>query len=108
MDYRELTTEDIEELEEEIAEFYRYRRIFLGVGWGLIGTAFIMLIYLLMYSNNFHNEGTMYLLEYFAFFMIAGGIVMFILRSAMFNSRIKNRKRLIKDAKDYQKKNRLL
>ena len=40
------------------------------------------------------------LISYLISFMIVGGIVLFVLRKAMFNRRIKNRKQILKEAKE--------
>ena len=101
MDYRELTKEDIEQYEAEIKSFMNYRNILF---WCAIGsfsgatTFLIAAIFLRSIQYQFY-EWSLWLFA----FSIVSGIACFILRSALFNSRINNRKVLIQKAKKYQR-----
>lgn len=103
MDYRELTTEDIEQYEAEIKNFMNYRNVMFWSAIGSFGGAATFL-FLAIYLSNINYqffEISMWLI----ILSILAGITLFILRSALFNRRISNRKELIRKAKNYQKQN---
>ncbi len=35
MDYKDVTLEDIERMENELRHYYSMRKMFLGIGWGI-------------------------------------------------------------------------
>ena len=106
MDAKDLTEFDIRKFEQEIAKFEENRKSFLAAGLGCIGGGITALI---VVSIMFIRQDIIYM-TYFIFellvtlfvFTIFGGITFLILRSALYNNRINNRKRLIAEAKRYQ------
>ena len=89
--------QDIAKYEEEIAYFYRKRGMFLGIALGCLGLgiffaviAIVSLIYAFVYPSAF---------------AISAFIVLMIVRGALFNRRIRNRKLLIQQIKVSQKYN---
>ena len=101
MDAKDLTEFDIQKFEQEIAKFEENRKSFLAAGLGCIGGGITALI---VVSIMFIRQDIIYM-TYFIFefvFTIFGGITFLILRSALYNNRINNRKRLIAEAKRYQ------
>ena len=52
MDYKEVTLEDIERMENELRHYYSMRKMFLGIGWGLIGLS-IILFFLAVFIGAF-------------------------------------------------------
>ena len=109
MDYKEVTLEDIERMENELRHYYSMRKMFLGIGWGLIGLS-IILFFLAVFIGAFiapSNQKIIYLMSYLVSFSIVGAIAIFILRGALYNRRIKNRRELIKQAKEYRQNRQL-
>ena len=96
MDYKEVTEEDVVRLQEEIKHFYNLRHLFIGIGWSCIVTAFFFI-------PGFVSEQYARICGFFFATLFIAGIVFFILKSAMFNRRIRNRKILIRNATEYQK-----
>ena len=96
MDYKEVTEEDIVRFQEEIKHFYNLRHLFIGIGWSCIVIA-------LFFIFGFASEQYGVICGFFFATLFITGIVFFILKSAMFNRRIRNRKILIRDATEYQK-----
>lgn len=96
MDYKEVTEEDVVRFQEEIKHFYNLRRLFIGIGWSCIVTAFF-------FTPGFASEQYIGICGFFFATLFIAGIVFFVLKSAMFNRRIRNRKILIRDAAEYQK-----
>ena len=92
------TKEQLLQFQREINHFYKMRKLFLGLGWALIGTA-ILIVFPIAVAIGI-NDGDYVLISYLISFMIVGGIVLFVLRKAMFNRRIKNRKQILKEAKE--------
>ena len=83
----------IKKLEQEIALYYRYRSILLIIALVALGVAINIFIILLVYpyiSELFHS-----LLVYLASTNAVAFPTLLIIRSAAFNKRITNRKRLI-------------
>lgn len=91
------TQEELLKYQEEINHFYRLRKLFLGLGFAAIGTGIVIGIPLAVAISN--NGGNMYIASYFISLSIVAGIILFILRGALFNRRIKNRKIIIAEAK---------
>ena len=102
MDYKEMTLDDVEQLKEEIAHFYKLRKLFLGLGWGAIvlGILSIFLIYT-------QDLVLMYTVAVFSPISICGGIIILILRGPLFNRRIRNRRNLVNKAIEYRKNKQL-
>ena len=92
------TKEQLLQFQREINHYYKMRKLFLGLGWALIGTA-ILIVFPIAVTIGI-NDGDYMLISYLISFMIVGGIVLFVLRKAMFNRRIKNRKQILKEAKE--------
>ena len=103
MDYRDLTKEDIEQYEEEINKYMQYRNAMKWSAVGSFGGAITFLI-LLFYFRTVQYQ--FYEISLFMVFVsIAAGIVLFILRSVLFNGRINRRRNLIKRYEKNQKEN---
>ena len=92
------TKEQLLQFQREINHYYKMRKLFLGLGWALIGSA-ILIVFPIAVAIGI-NDGDYMLISYLISFMIVGGIVLFVLRKAMFNRRIKNRKQILKEAKE--------
>ena len=106
MDARDVTLEDIERFEQEIARFYKLRKLFLGIGWGCIGLGLLLIpaaVVIGMNGSEIGSQAMIYLIS----FALAGGIICFILRGALFNRRIRTRKLLIAEARKYQQDKQL-
>ena len=100
-----MTLKDIERIEGEIAHFYHMRKVFLGVGWLLMGGFFTSIVLGVVIGMG--RPYGVYVFSLLASLCFIAAITMFILRSAMYNGRIRNRKNLIKAAMDYKKKEQL-
>ena len=92
------TKEQLLQFQREINHYYKMRKLFLGLGWALIGSAILFGIPLGIAIGA--NGGDYMVISYLISFMIVGGIVLFVLRKAMFNRRINNRKQILKEAKE--------
>lgn len=79
-------SEEIKKIKDELEKFYSKRRMFLILGLVLIFVGIGVALIALTEIEIFITLGSM---------IISGGIVMFILRSALFNTRIRNRKERI-------------
>lgn len=79
---------EIEKLNEELEHYYQKRKLFLFLGFMLIVLAIAVTIPLAI-------AGLTSLVTIPAL-LISSGIVLFILRGALFNTRIRNRKERIK------------
>lgn len=80
--------EEIEKMEQELASYYSKRRLFL-----LFSLLALVIGAGTFVGSVFAESSILYLL---AGNLMAGGIVLLILRSALFNTRIRNRKEKIK------------
>ncbi len=92
------TKEQLLQFQREINHYYKTRKLFLGLGWALIGSAILIGIPVGVAIGL--NGGSYMAISYIISFMIVGGIVLFVLRKALFNKRIQNRKQIIKEAKE--------
>ena len=103
MDYRNLTEDDINQFKQEIAQYMQYRNIMQWTALGSFGGAitFIILMFYMRTINYFGYEVCLYMIV----ISIIAGIVLFILRSALFNSRINRRRALIKRFEANQQNN---
>ena len=101
MDYRELTETDIKIYKEEIQKYMQYRNVMQWSALGSFGGAltFIILMIYMRTINYFGYEVCLYMV----IISIIAGISLFILRSAMFNSRINRRRALIRRYEEYHK-----
>ena len=100
MEPQDVTFDDVQKYREEIKYFYHMRKVFLGIGWGCIGIGITLGISLAAASKG--NDTLMQFAIYLASFSIVAGLVCFVLRGALYNRRIKNRKMLIRQATQYQ------
>lgn len=92
------TKEQLLQFQKEINHYYKMRKLFLGLGWMLIGLSFVLFIVAIVVGIQ--NPSTIYPFSYIISFMFIGAIILFILRKALFDRRIKNRKQIIKEAKE--------
>jgi len=92
------TKEQLLQFQREINHYYKMRKLFLGLGWALIGSAILIGIPVGVAMGLNGIDYTIF--TYVLSFMIVGGIVLFVLRKALFNRRIQNRKQIIKEAKE--------
>jgi cellobiose-specific phosphotransferase system component IIC len=105
MDYKTMTLEDIDRLQEEIDQFYHYRHLMIGIGWACMGLTILFAI--LASVSGTQGEASFLMFAWLAGFSFVAAIVLWILKSALYNQRIRNRKILIKRAKEYQKDRKL-
>ena len=97
MERKELSQEEIKQYKEEIQKFLSYRRalVWSSIGCFIAAVTFLgLLIYFIMQGNSLAHEICIYCIS----FSIVGGITLSILKSALFNRRIRNREILIKQA----------
>lgn len=89
----EYSKEDLARFQEEINHFYRLRRLFLIIALSCLGGALVigLPITIAMAANNADAAIGVYIISLF----ISAAIVLFIIRSALFNRRIRNRKIII-------------
>ncbi len=92
------TKEQLLQFQREINQFYKMRKLFLGLGWALIGLSIILFIVAI--AVGVQDQSMIMPLSYLVSLSLIGGIVLFILRKALFDRRIKNRKQIIKEAKE--------
>lgn len=105
MDYKDLTKEDIEQFELDIKKYNQYRNAMKWSALGSFGGAIAFLI-LLFYFRTVQYQ--FYEISLFMVFVsVAAGITLFILRSALFNSRINRREALIRKFNKQQKENQI-
>ena len=98
------TKEELLKFQEEINHFYRMRKLFLGLGFAAIGTG--LTLGLILAAATYNRSGDVSAGSYVLALGISAGIVLFILRGALYNRRIKNRKVAIQEAKkEYEIKN---
>ena len=112
MDAKNLTEEDINKFEQEIAKFEENRKTLLAVGIsGIVGgfISLVLVIVLFMRQDIIYMTFVIFeLLLYACIFIIFGGIACIILRTALYCKRINNRKNLIAEARRYQKDNSII
>jgi len=103
MDYRNLSSADIRRLKRELEGFYNARMVLM---WCAIG-AMITAIAFLGLGVHYISINPFMAAVCFTFIplSIGAGITLFILRSALFNKRIRNRETLLDKAAEYQKGN---
>ena len=92
-----LTKEELFIYQKEIEQMYRSRRVLLAFGLTLLFGSMLLLI-ISCTSLIYGDSGsfiTLYLTTYISIFGMIGGIVLLILRSALYNTRINNRKNKI-------------
>lgn len=99
------TKKQLLKYKEEIKHYYKMRKLFLGLGWACIGSAFVLFMPIAIYLGV--NEIKYDLVIYLSTFSIVAGIVLLILRGPLYNQRIKNRKLAIKEAKEEQEINQM-
>lgn len=103
MDYRDLTKEDIEQYEEEINKYMQYRN---AMKWSAVGSFGGAITFAILAFYFYTRQYQIYTISmYMIYFSIAAGIVLFILRSVLFNGRINRRRNLIKRYEKNQKEN---
>ena len=105
MDYKEMTYDDIDNLEKEIKQHRHIKGIFVGIGWGLIGLSLILMVLAIIFA--FINDDVMFILSMISPNVFLGGLILLILSAAIFNRRIKIKYKLIRQAKQYLEMNRL-
>ena len=91
---KDYTVDDIETINNEIKHYYSKRKLFLGLAFACFGLAIVFVI-----IGVFSGIQAFVTLTALAF---CGMIVLFVLRGALFNRRIKARKLLLKEAKMYK------
>ena len=92
------TKEDLLKYQQEINHFKKVRKFFLILGWALIGAGILIGIPLAIIVVA--NGGKPYIVSYVVATFIVAGIVLFVLRAALFNRRIGNRKNILEEAKE--------
>ena len=101
MENKELSQADIKKYQEEINKFMSYRKalIWSSIGCFIAGVTFIGLAIFFVIEGNFLATT---ICSYCTSFSFVAGIVLSILKSALFNRRIRNRAILIEQAKKQQ------
>lgn len=89
--------QDIAKYEEEIRYFYSKRRMFLGIALGCLGLGIVLFVVGIITQ--------VYAIVYLCALAISAFIVLMIIRGALFNRRIRNRKLLIQQIRVSQKYN---
>ena len=105
MEYRELDQAEIKQYKEEIQKFRSQRQTIMWCSVGAFITAATLLglyIYFLVSSIDDSFLATQICI-YGTSFSIIAGIILSILKSALFNRRIRNREILIEKAERQQK-----
>ena len=96
-----VSKEELLQYNEELNKYYKYRRIFLAFGLVLLLGPIASIIPVTFYLVGIKNTGNLTTTISIIFTIsIVSGIVLLILRSALFNQRIRNRKRIIMQAKE--------
>lgn len=91
------TREELQQFREEIVTFKSRKKLFRGLGWACIGLSILLAIIFAVNGVESAEENP---LLYFSSFLFATGILLFILKGAIYNQRIKNRRRIIQEAKE--------
>ena len=89
--------EELQQYREEILLFNKRKKLFRRLGWLSIGLSIILAI--IFAINGVHSIEDNPLL-YLSTILFTTGIVLFILKGAIYNQRIKNRRRIIQEAKE--------
>ena len=91
------TREELQKFREEIDYYYRKRKLFLGLGWAAIGVGLLFFIIgIVVISGGGDSSPFTFIIA----LSITAGLVLFVLRGALFNRRIKTRKLILKQAKE--------
>ena len=91
------TKEDLLKYQQDLNHFNKVRKLFLILGWVLMGLGIIGIpIAVIIVANG----GKPYIVSYVVATFIVAGIVLFVLRAALFNRRIGNRKNILEEAKE--------
>ena len=97
------TPKQIKQYRRDLQRYYAARQVFL---WSAVSSFSLALVCFVgmyfSYSINYQLVMFLYILGVIG---IVAGILLFILRSALYNRRISNRKRIIKEYKESQNKN---
>ena len=91
------TKEELQKFREDIEYYYQKRKMFAGLGWASMGIGITFLIIAIVVAINGGYSGVF---SYLASFSISGAVVLWILRSALYNQRIKNRRIILQQAKE--------
>lgn len=98
------TKEELQKFREDIDHYYQMRKMFAGLGWACMGTAIILFFVAVgLGVRGIDYSGLVYLIS----FLIPGAIVLWILRSALYNARINNRKRILQQEKEEHEINQM-
>lgn len=105
-DIRKYDETDVMRLRDELVYLYGKRRAFLGIGLGLMGTAILSFITMafLPIAGLSGVMPALIILTILGTFMFVAGIIILILRSALFNTRINNRRLLLRQYEYFKKK----
>ncbi|MBO4286530.1 MAG: phage holin family protein [Bacilli bacterium] len=93
------TREELQKFREDIAYYYERRKMFAGLGWASMGLGILFFVIAIVVAIN-GNAPVASALIYFGAFGVSGAIVLWILRSALYNQRIKNRRVILEQAKE--------
>ena len=91
------TREELQKFREDIDRYYSQRKLFLGLGWACMGSGLLLMVISIAVAISGANT---VIFAYLSSMLLGGGIVLFILRRARYNQRIKNRKRILQQAKE--------
>lgn len=97
MENKELTIEEINKYKDELEKFRSYRQTMFWCSVGSFISASVMFalyIYFIFADNYLVNQ----ICYYTGIILILAGITLAILKSALFNSRIRNRENLLNNA----------
>ena len=97
VDITKLTEYDIQVMKDEIQKYYQMRKLFLILAFVLLGGGLLFII-----IGIVSGDPTLaYAYGYIGGILLTGMIAMFVLRSAVFNTKINNRNRAIKAYNNY-------
>ena len=95
------TPKQIRQYKRDLQRFYAARQVFLWSAVGSFSGAIVCFVGMFFaFSINYQLVELLYILGVLG---IVAGILLFILRSALYNRRINTRKRLIREYKESQK-----
>lgn len=96
-----ISKEELLQYQEDIKRYYKYRRVLLLFGLlCLFGPSVVLLnVVIIIVAMGETTHPSPLIVTLFTIITISG-IVLLILRSALFNQKIKNRKRIIDEAKE--------
>ena len=105
-DVRKYDETDVMRLKDELAYLYGKRRAFLGLGLGFLfgGVLMVIIGIVLATSPSGNYLSLLIILGVLGFPIFVVGIVFLILRSALFNTRINNRRLLLRQYEYFKKK----